>query len=376
VPDNLFLVRRSSFDNSITRFANPSAPFPKTVAYELGYEQNLFDEYLLRVAGYYKDVTNETYLVNYISSNSSVNYSTTSNNRYRDIRGFEVTVTKNRGNWFQGFANYTYDVRTTGFFGYPIYYQSAQTQADYIVSNWASFYQSRPLPQPYARLNLDFFTPPDFGPDVAGEKLLADWRLNLVGSWSSGTYLSWIGGGSRPDIANNFQWTDFMNFDMRITKTFHFGKVNLQLFADVSNLFNFKYMSPDYGFVDANDFNDYMKSLHLPAEHETELGYINISGDDKPGMYRKAGVDFQPIVALARYTDLASPSNQQARPFYYVKETRTFYQLVNGTWQQVDQGRLNKVLDDKAYIDMPNLDTFTFLNPRRIYYGIRLGFDL
>jgi len=48
---------------------------------------------------------------------------------------------------------------------------------------------------------------------------------------------------------------------------------------------------------------------------------------------------------------------------------------VNGTWQVVDRSRLQKVLDDKAYIDMPNLTTFTFLNPRNIFYGVRLSFD-
>jgi hypothetical protein len=34
------------------------------------------------------------------------------------------------------------------------------------------------------------------------------------------------------------------------------------------------------------------------------------------------------------------------------------------------------VIDDKAYIDMPNMDTFTFLNPRRIFFGLRLSLDI
>jgi hypothetical protein len=49
---------------------------------------------------------------------------------------------------------------------------------------------------------------------------------------------------------------------------------------------------------------------------------------------------------------------------------------VNNAWQPVDPGRLQQVLDDKAYIDMPNMDTFTFLNPRRIFFGIRLSFEI
>jgi hypothetical protein len=33
------------------------------------------------------------------------------------------------------------------------------------------------------------------------------------------------------------------------------------------------------------------------------------------------------------------------------------------------------VLDDKAYIDMPNFDSINFLEPRNIFFGVRLSFD-
>ena len=49
---------------------------------------------------------------------------------------------------------------------------------------------------------------------------------------------------------------------------------------------------------------------------------------------------------------------------------------MNGVREQVDQGTLDQVMDDKAYIDMPNQEAFTFLNPRNIFYGIRFSFDL
>jgi len=37
---------------------------------------------------------------------------------------------------------------------------------------------------------------------------------------------------------------------------------------------------------------------------------------------------------------------------------------------------MDKILEDKAYIDMPNPSTFWFLNPRNIYFGIRLSFNI
>ena len=35
-----------------------------------------------------------------------------------------------------------------------------------------------------------------------------------------------------------------------------------------------------------------------------------------------------------------------------------------------------KILDDKAYIDMPNNSSFDFLNPRQFYYGINISVNL
>jgi hypothetical protein len=187
------------------------------------------------------------------------------------------------------------------------------------------------------------------------------------------------GGGTIPGVTNNVQWTDYWNVDARISKAFRFGSFNLELFADISNLFNIKYMSSGgYGFFNGDDYNAYMKSLHLedfPADLKQRIGYINIPGDDRPGDYRDFGVAFQPIVPVASFAELSNPQNQQARPFYYVADQKTYYQFVGGAWQQVEQGRLDQVLEDKAYIDMPNQEYFWFLNPRRIFWGIRFSLD-
>lgn len=380
-PENMFLLQRQSFDNSISRVADPNAPLPKTVAYELGYEHSLFDEYLLRVAAYYKDITNETRTVSYVGK--SVDYLVYTSNGYRDIRGAEITLSKNRGNWIQGFINYTYDVRTAGYFGLNEYDQNIQDQAANVAKN---IYQEKPIPQPYARVNIDFFTPAQFGPEVAGIMPLADWRVNIVGSWINGEYFTWTGGASIPGVSYNVQWTDYYRVDMRISKNFTLGPMNLQLFADITNLFNTKFMGTRpitsglaAGFVNTPDYNSYMMSLHLPefsADVKQKIGYINIPGEDRPGDYRKDGVPFQPIVAVGTYGDLLNPQNQQTRPFYYVSDLKQYYQYVNGAWQVVDQSRLDQVLEDKAYIDMPNQSTFTFLNPRQIFFGLRFSLDI
>jgi len=60
---------------------------------------------------------------------------------------------------------------------------------------------------------------------------------------------------------------------------------------------------------------------------------------------------------------------------YYHGGSQKYYEYVNSQWQEVEQGKMNRVLDDKAYIDMPNASTYWFLDPRRIHLGLRVSFN-
>ncbi len=372
-PEDLFLVRRETATQSIIRIANPNLPLEKTVAYELGYEHNLFDMFLLRLAGYYKDISDQRRLVSFVGYSNIPNYTVTTNTSYADTRGFEITLTKNRGSWVQGFLNYTYMVSTSGAFGRPTYYQNAVQQAEDERTNPQQF---KPIPRPYARASVDVFSPSEFGPEIMGFYPAADIRANLLARWTSGFYFTWVGGGSVPGIQNNTQWKGSYSFDLRVSKSIALGPLNLQIFMDVANLFNRKEMATigttPLGFVDAQDYLNYMKSLHLPSDFD-RFGYGNIAGDDEPGDYRKTGVAFQPMVYTQDITTVSSPSSV---PLYYEAQSKTYYQWVSGQWQVADQSKVNKALEDKAYIDMPNQDWFTFLNPRDIYFGLKvsLGF--
>jgi hypothetical protein len=354
-PNNLYLLRRFSDTRQVSRIADPNLPLPQTVAYELGYEHNILDEYLLRVAGYYKDVALQPKLVRYTSRDSRVDYTITEANSYADIRGFEIQVTKNRGLWVQGFINYTYMVTSSGFFGFEQYFENSAEQRNYELTS-RDAYQVKPLPQPFARANIDFFTPREFGPKIGNFYLLEDIRLNILGVFSSGTHITWAGGGSIPGVQQNVRWRDFYNVDLRLSKSFHFGPLNLQMFMDVTNVLNIKYMSSGgYGFVDGQDYEAYMKSLQLPRDvfedfptnpdGSIRVGYSNTSdgstyefGDDRPGDYRTG-----PYIPWDPNADEATKEQ----------------------WRQ-----------NKSYIDMPNQEFLTFLNPRNFFFGLRASIEL
>jgi hypothetical protein len=375
VPENLFLLRISQAFQNVTRIADPNVDLPKTIQYELGYEQNLFDQFLLSVKGYYKDETNQPRLVRYASRDGSVNYQINEPNNYSDTRGFEIDLRKNRGEWVTGFINYTYMVRSTGNFGLASYPENLAELRD-IERNTRAFRQTKPVPQPYARASVDFFVPTGWGPELGGVHLLDQLRLNVLASWSSGTYFSWTGpGGVISGYDNNIQWEDFLNVNMRLSKTFNVGPVDLELFMDVINVFNIKYMSYGAGFVDQNDYDRYMQSLHLPEETVKDFNYGNIPGDDKPGIFRDYSTTYQPL----EYTeDLSSITNPSTRAYYYNAGDGKYYAWVEAGsyWWEVAPHRIKEVLDTRAYIDMPNLHYTTFLNPRDFYFGIKFNIDL
>jgi hypothetical protein len=376
LPDDLFLLRQSQAFGNITRMANPNNPLPLTVAYELGYEQNLFDQFLLSIKGYYKDVSDQTILVNFISRNGSVNYYTPEPISYADTRGFELELRKNRGDWITGFLNYTYMVTSSGYFGFLDSYENPLQQRQYEIQYKSDIEQNRPVPQPYGRVNIDIFTPQDWGPDLGGAKIFDQLRLSILGNWQSGQYITWTGGGpNSPGYINNLQWNDYFNVDLRISKTINFGPVDMEIFADIYNVFNIKYMDwRRAGFRNLADYDQYMQSLHMPEDKVKDFdSYGNIPGKDNPGDFRDFGIGFQPLEYASNIQSVVSPNTSA---YYYDASSGNYFQWSGNSWSQVDNSVIQNVLDNKAYIDMPNLSYMTFLNPRDVYFGVKFNISL
>lgn len=315
---------------------NPSMAYEKTIAYELGYEQNIYNMVLLHLAAYYKDITKQPGWVLYQSINTSVNYYQAASNNYSDIRGFEVTLSKTAGGWFRGFVNYTYNVVTSGYFDITEYYQDINKQRAYYLTNAQ---QSKPVPQPYARANVEFETPDDFGPDVLGIKPLAGWSLSILANWRAGAHATY-NPNNIPGVSNNVQWVDSWSANMRLAKDFRgfgdlLGNLNFQIYLDITNVFNFKFLSYA-GFVDSYDYQDYLSSLCF----DWETG--DNKGDDRIGDYRPGEVAYDPIVPNPNNDPNITAAN-------------------------------NRRKDTKSYINMPNNESVTFLNPRYFSLGIRVN---
>lgn len=376
-PLDLFNIQQN-FTGAVVGIGNPNHPMPRTVMYELGFEQNLFDQYLLRLAGYYRDLDDQPRAVSFISLDDLVDYDTSLPWNYGDVRGVEVTVTKNRGDWIRGFVNYTYMVRKTGNFGFSQFDENRTAQNNFVIST-TEHYTSKPIPEPYARFNIEVLLPETLGPEVSeGFHPLGDWRINFLGEWRKGQAMTWDGNnlsataGSGPrEFQGNVRYRDYYMLDMRLSKNFatRFGRA--QFFVDLTNVLNIRhlYLSDNAIFNDSNtDLRDYMQSLHIPQDAIPDSPDGFLYGDDQPGDFRKPGVAYVPIIQ----GDL--PGSGDERPLYYVPAEGQFYQWNGSSFVTADQGTVNQVLDDKAYVNMPNRTFATFLYPRNVYFGLRLSF--
>jgi hypothetical protein len=371
----------------VHQIGDPNNPMPKTVSYEVGYEQALRDAYLLRVGGYYKDSSLQPKTVWYQSIDSEVSYNRSEPYNYSDTRGLELSLSKNMGA-LRGYFNYTYSVRTQGNFGWGSQYENDVTQADY-ERTATDHYQIKPVAEPFASANLEYVAPKSMGP-------LADFRVTLNGGWRAGRHFTWVGpaGATIPGVNNNIQMRDFFFLNARLSKNFNLGASRVMVFADIQNLLNLKYMyfspynpmgGPFEGLVGGSDWDSYMTSLHMPTEFwddvsEDEMTYNNITGDDRPGTYRDRDVDFVPIEIIATSANLPATEDlpaliQTGDVLYYVHDSGDWYHWNgSGSLQPASKSFVDQVKDDKAYIDMPNEWHRTFLNPRTISVGVRVSF--
>jgi outer membrane receptor protein involved in Fe transport len=286
IADQMFEIYYAPAGQGIGSIGNANLKPERTVAYELGYEHEIAGMFLLRVTGYYRDITNEIARVNYVNYEETANYFTYENDSYSDIRGIELELRKNWGKWVTGWINYTYQVFTGGQIGREFNYQDPRRQFAEGIRNPI---QERPLPQPYLNANIRIMPPKDWGPTLGGYHFLEELGVNFLIRWETGEYFTW---DPVPPFTeqNNVKWKDRWNVDLRLNKYFDVSDFRFNLFVDVRNVFDLYYLIG--GFYNFEDFRDYMNSLHLPiykAQKYQELGYTagndqvgDVKSDDKP----------------------------------------------------------------------------------------------
>jgi outer membrane receptor protein involved in Fe transport len=273
IPERLFNIDLDGGSPPFT-LPNLSAKWPRTVSYEVGYEHALSNTFLVRISGYYKDVTNQLSEQEWYDYNRNLLYVTDDNNSYEDIRGVELRIQQRQGRFGYGWLDFEYMSVSEGWTGFEAMHQNWQ----YEQEQREDAEQEKDWPIPRIRLVYSFRLPRDFGPAIGGIKPLSDWTFQIDAYWRDGGKR--IFDPSAPVWARHYvENIDRHNVNLILRKRFEFGNLDFSLFMRVRNATNFK------GPVQPFSGEEYRNSLHLPWLQGDMYGndkYGEGPSDEKP----------------------------------------------------------------------------------------------
>lgn len=349
----------------VNRLGNPEIPYCRTVQYELGYEQAIMDKYLLKVKAYYKDIKDQPTWTYYTSMDGNTDYSVADARNYKDVRGAEIELKSQVNEFFTYNMNFTYQVVSYGYFGNRHYYENPTEQMLYDQQNHISVhYQTTTLPQPLFKSYFIFKTPSNFSAFGLNPILTSDWSAVASFKWEEGS-LTTYSQTNDPYVKNNVQWKDYYDLDLKVSKRIKAKPLDFSVFLDIDNVLNTKRLS-SCGFSDLYDKYDYYNSLHFSDEDSYEFG------DDRMGEIRPDDVDYTPIIGITDLSSYSRVGNELA--LYYDNKTESFFRWDGDAFVSASQEFVDNVYETKAYINMPDIESFTFLNPRKITLGITINF--
>jgi len=270
----------------MNRRPNPDLDFPRTIQYELAFEREFSNawyagllgqktemQYLVRISGYYKDVTGELGWIDYNITPGGDDFSGRYiNKHYAEIRGFELRIEKRVGRFFTGRFQGQLSLRDEGNVGNVKEYNDGRTaipESPYEVTSQA---------EPSWAMYLYLHTPPDYSAFGLPSMATGGWWLGLSMSYAKGTQATYNPNNEQPPPPLNVRWRDSWGSNMTLQKGFALGRVNTTLYLDISNLFGYKYLNSSS--MSGTEWTAYLKSLHFPID---DKNIEDTKGSDRIG---------------------------------------------------------------------------------------------
>ena len=194
----------------------------RTVAYEIGFENRLTDDFAFGFTAYFKDIYDRIQAGGILAIPSS--YLTYLNADYGTVKGFEVSLQKRMSNLWALGINYTLQfARGTATDAWEYIWPAP------VIEYWLAFDERHSI-----HANLDFELPKDFFFIP-----LQDFLSSLVVSFHSGLpYTPRDLRGTRLGDENSARMPGYLNVDWRLRRRFSLGPINLVLNGIIYNLFN------------------------------------------------------------------------------------------------------------------------------------------
>jgi hypothetical protein len=262
-PDYSVILNGSNTDLSITntnQTYGSDLDFGKTILFEFGVRHAFDDDMVLDIAVYNKDnLANAAgRLVPALDprGNNRVDLRLSTNQDFGNTRGLDMRLDRRIGNIFNGVISYSYqDARSTG--SDPYTYINFGSRITSAVTGNASPPPQAAQPVGFSRphnlaAQFAFNFPADFQRGSIVGKIMS--RMNITGTarYASGTPytrcdasldddLAVTSGGTCNTLGGDFNSSRrpaFKNVDLRVTKGFRLGGMDLTAYADARNVFN------------------------------------------------------------------------------------------------------------------------------------------
>ncbi len=304
---------------------NAFLDLPKTTSFELGYEQAFADILRMTLDGYYKESRNQPQFVEYNNGNPETEFFSYENYAYWIQKGIELQLTRDIGTFFDGYANASWFFETNGATGpFLIRPDDIDLQNENIALQAAGLAKTEFDPVLSAKAGLNIHTPKDFGPKVFGFYLLEDWKMGWTVKWRQGARFHWDPTNQTDPSVLNWRWRDYWMVDFKLSRDANISGVDLSFYVTVNNIFN-------------------LKNFNVTGFSEGEY-----SGT---GYYQAPG---SPLYTFAAYGEDAT------------QEFNRYMERIQETGKQPGDA-----VEDAF---MPKNNYLTYLFPRQIWFGVRVGF--
>ncbi len=241
---------------------NPHLNFQKSYNFELGYDQNVFDQFQVHIGAFYKDYSDVESGMVYAHSSQALITEWADQREYREIRGLDIEIRKKSGRFFTGFFNFNITSKSVSDLSVPGISQIPVITDDPALGVNGEL-KGVPRPEivelvPYGRGIFVFATPRKWGPRLWNYPILhrtsASFSLNYTGPQyvrhPDRTFRE-----QHPDV--QFHTLPIISSNLRLGRDFDVGNgSSLKFYMDISNLWTSKYRYPPGGQAGRDYYND------------------------------------------------------------------------------------------------------------------------
>jgi len=226
---------------------NPYLDFQKSINYELGYDQNVYDWFQLHVGAFYKDYSDVESGIVYAHSDQSIVLESAVQREYREIRGLDIEIRKSSGRFFTGYFNFNITQKSVSNLEVP-----DVSQIPVITDNPAIGVNGelRGVPNsleeeitPYGRGVITLRAPENWGPRIMDYPILHKTSASISLFYQGPRLVDHPDRDFRnqnPEV--KFYTIPYFSSNLRISRRFDLANtLDLEFYLDVSNLWVSEY---------------------------------------------------------------------------------------------------------------------------------------